>query len=110
MMNMDYLMQAFKRTLDGYHIEYELTSDKNKSHYTLIMMNIPKNVDSLLMHKEVSIPVSGLENDNRITVNQRLCDKTAHSVGIIKIDMNRSNFCQKINAIDYIIRRHFKSK
>lgn len=110
-MNMDYLIQAFKQTLDGYHIEYELTSNENKTQYTLIMMNLPKSIDSLLMRRKIISSVFGLGNDKVVKPEkQKLCDEGAASVGIIKIDMNRSNLCQKMNAIDCIIRKHFKSK
>lgn len=110
-MNMDYLIQAFKQTLDGYHIEYELASNENKTQYTLMIMNLPKNIDSLLMRRKIISSISGLGNDEvTMPVKQKLCDENASSVGIIKIDMDRSNFCQKMNSIDCIMRKCLKSK
>ena len=109
-MNMDYLVSAFERLLNSYKINHILTNNRNKTEYMLVMKDLPNNIDSTLLSKDIDIIVNDDEN-KPVHKSIPLCQyDTKCNAGIIKIILTRDTFCQKMSIVEEVLRKELRKK
>lgn len=107
-MNMDYLVSAFERLLNSYKINHILTNNINKTEYMLVMKDLPNNIDSTLLSKDIDIIVNDDEN-KPVHKSIPLCQyDTTCNAGIIKIILTRDTFCQKMSIVEEVLRKELR--
>lgn len=107
-MNMDYLVSAFERLLNSYKIIHILTNNRSKTEYILVMKDLPNNIDSILLSKDIDIVINDEEN-KPVHKSMSLCqDDTICNAGIIKVVLTRDTFCQKMSIIEEVLRKELR--
>ena len=102
---MEFLMQAFLRSLKRYQfLDYSYSKEKNGS-YLFIFQSLPPEVDVKIVNKKISIHVMNDENGDPIIENMSICTPIEKGPKrSIKVIFDEMTYAKKINFLDVVFR------